>query len=115
MSRFEDVERGLIDWKTYSSAKGSVLELIKSGFEIPPGSIIFEDPPDHNIHRGTSVPGVHPRKMSAIEPKVREFCARTLDPLVGSGGFDFITDLGVNNRRSRMDDCAYHKVEDWKC
>ena len=33
--------------------------------------------------------------MSAIEPKVREFCARSLDPLVGSGGFDFIPDLGA--------------------
>ena len=33
--------------------------------------------------------------MMAIEPQVREFCARTLDPLVGSGGFDFIADLGA--------------------
>ena len=36
-----------------------------------------------------------PKKMNAIEPKVREFCARTLDPLVGSGHFDFIADLGA--------------------
>jgi cytochrome P450 len=36
-----------------------------------------------------------PKKMTAIEPKVREFCARTLDPLVDSGGFDFIADLGA--------------------
>ena len=33
--------------------------------------------------------------MAAIEPKVREFCARSLDPLVGAGGFDFIADLGA--------------------
>jgi cytochrome P450 len=33
--------------------------------------------------------------MGAIEPKVREFCARCLDPLVGAGGFDFIRDLGA--------------------
>ena len=33
--------------------------------------------------------------MNAIEPKVREFCARSLDPLVGAGGFDFIRDLGA--------------------
>ena len=36
-----------------------------------------------------------PKKMNAIEPKVREFCARSLDPLVGAGGFDFIADLGA--------------------
>ncbi len=95
LSRFEDVERGLIDWKSYSSAKGSLLELIKSDFEIPPGSIIFEDPPGHNLHRGLLSRVFTPRKMNAIEPKIREFCARSLDPLVGSGGFDFITDLGA--------------------
>jgi cytochrome P450 len=33
--------------------------------------------------------------MLAIEPKVREFCARSLDPLIGSDGFDFIGDLGA--------------------
>ena len=33
--------------------------------------------------------------MNALEPKVREFCARSLDPLVGTGGFDFIADLGA--------------------
>ena len=95
VSRFDDVERALVDWRTYSSAKGSVLELIKSGMEIPPGSIIFEDPPNHDLHRGLLSRVFTPRKMNAIEPKVREFCARSLDPLVGSGGFDFIHDLGA--------------------
>jgi cytochrome P450 len=33
--------------------------------------------------------------MNAIEPKIRAFCARSLDPLVGSDGFDFIADLGA--------------------
>jgi len=95
LSRFDDVERGLIEWKTYSSAKGTLLELIKSGMEIPPGSIIFEDPPGHNLHRGLLSRVFTPRKMNAIEPKIRAFCARSLDPLVGSDGFDFIADLGA--------------------
>ena len=63
--------------------------------DIPPGSIIFEDPPDHDLHRGLLSRVFTPRKMNAIEPKVREFCARSLDPLVGTGGFDFIADLGA--------------------
>lgn len=95
LSRFADVERALVDWRTYSSAKGTLLELIRSGMEIPPGSIIFEDPPEHDLHRGLLSRVFTPRKMNAIEPKVREFCARSLDPLVGSGGFDFIADLGA--------------------
>jgi cytochrome P450 len=95
LSRFEDVERAFVDWRTYSSAQGTILELIKADMEIPPGSIIFEDPPGHDLHRGLLSRVFTPKKMNAIEPKVREFCARSLDPLVGSGGFDFIADLGA--------------------
>jgi cytochrome P450 len=95
LSRFDDVEHGLVDWRTYSSEKGTLIELIKSGMEIPAGSIIFEDPPRHDLHRGLLSRVFTPKKMAAIEPKVREFCARSLDPLVGSGGFDFIADLGA--------------------
>jgi cytochrome P450 len=95
VSRFEDVERCFVDWKTYISGRGSVIEIIKSGMEMPPGSIIFEDPPAHDLHRGLLSRVFTPRKVLAIEPKVRQFCARSLDPLVGAGGFDFIRDLGA--------------------
>jgi len=95
LSRFDDVERGLVDWKTYSSAKGTLLELIRADMEMPPGSMIFEDPPNHDRYRGLMSRVFTPRKMGAIEPQVRQFCARTLDPLIGSGGFDFIKDLGA--------------------
>jgi cytochrome P450 len=95
VSRYEDVERCLVDWQTYSSAKGSVLEIIKSGAEMPPGLFIFEDPPDHDLHRGLLSRVFTPKRMAAIEPKVRAYAARTLDPLVGGGGFDFIADLGA--------------------
>ncbi len=95
LSRFDDVEKGLVDWKTYSSAKGTLLELIRSGIEMPPGSIIFEDPPSHDAHRSLLSRVFTPRKMNAIEPQVREYCARALDPLVGAGGFDFIADIGA--------------------
>ncbi|MEY2424598.1 MAG: hypothetical protein QOI61_170, partial [Actinomycetota bacterium] len=95
LSRYADVERGLVDVRTYSSAKGSLLELIKADIEMPPGMFIFEDPPTHALHRGLLSRVFTPRRMAAIEPQVREFCANSLDPLVGSGGFDFIKDLGA--------------------
>jgi cytochrome P450 len=95
LSRFEDVERALVDWRTYTSSRGSVLELIKADLQMPPGSIIFEDPPSHELHRGLLSRVFTPRKMNAIEPKIRAFCARSLDPLIGTGGFDFIADLGA--------------------
>jgi len=95
VSRFDDVEKASVNWRTFISGKGSVLELIRSGIEMPPGSILFEDPPAHDVHRGLLARIFTPRRMAAIEPNVREFCARSLDPLVGSGGFDFVKDLGA--------------------
>lgn len=94
LSRFEDVEKCSLDWRTYSSARGSVLEMIKNGVEIPPGSILFEDPPSHDLHRSLLSRVFTPKRMSALEDQVRAFCAEMLDPRVGTGGFDFIEDLG---------------------
>jgi cytochrome P450 len=99
LSRFADVRKCSVDWETYISSKSTVLELIKeivkSGAELPRGSIIFEDPPTHDLHRGLLARAFTPRRMKQLEPKVREFCARSLDPLVGAGGFDFVRDIGA--------------------
>jgi cytochrome P450 len=95
LSRFDDVERGLLDRETYISGRGAILELIKADIEMPPGVILFEDPPIHTMHRGLLSRVFTPKKMNALEPKIREFCAQSLDPLVGAGRFDFIRDLGA--------------------
>ncbi len=95
MSRFEDVEKGLLDAQTYISGKGAILEVIKADIEIPPGVIIFEDPPTHTIHRRLLSRAFTPRRVAELEPKIREFCAHSLDPLVGTDRFDFIADLGA--------------------
>jgi cytochrome P450 len=95
LSRFDDVEKCLLDWETYRSGRGSILELIRADFDIPSFVILFEDPPEHHCHRAVLSRVFTPRRMNDLEPKVREFCQRSLDPLVGSGGFDFIKDLGA--------------------
>jgi cytochrome P450 len=95
VSRFDDVDQCSKDWETYISGKGTVLELIKANIELPPGSIIFEDPPAHHIHRRLLSRVFTPRNINDLEPKIRGFCARSLDPLVEEGGFDFIADLGA--------------------
>ena len=95
LSRYDDVEAGLVDPATYSSGKGTILELIKSGIEFPPGLVLFEDPPLHDVHRGLLSRVFTPKAMGALEPRVREYCARSLDRYVGAGGFDFVADLGA--------------------
>ncbi|MDA4106782.1 cytochrome P450 [Mycolicibacterium holsaticum] len=94
LSRFEDVNKAVIDHETFISGRGALLEIIKSGMEIPPGTLIFEDPPIHNIHRNLLSRVFTPRKVLALEPQIREFTARCLDPLAGTDRFDFVNDLG---------------------
>jgi cytochrome P450 len=95
LSRFADVNKALVDHETFSSARGAIVELIKANIEIPPGTVIFEDPPIHDMHRKLLARMFTPRKINALEPIIREYCAQSLDPLIGSGGFDFVADLGA--------------------
>src|SRR5262245_61796714 len=81
ISRFKDVDNAIVDNKTFISGKGAILEIIKSNMEIPPGTLIFEDPPIHDIHRKLLARMFTPRKINELEPKIREYCARSLDPL----------------------------------
>src|SRR5665213_3705025 len=94
VSRYDDVERGLKDRETYISGRGAILELIRAELEMPPG-IIVEDPPIHTMHRSLLSRVFTPKKMNALEPKIREFCAASLDPLIGAGAFDFVAELGA--------------------
>jgi len=57
--------------------------------------IMFEDPPVHTMHRGLMSRVFTPRRMAELEDQVRQYCVRCLDPLVGSGGFDIITELAT--------------------
>jgi cytochrome P450 len=95
LSRYEDVAAALVDWRSYSSARGTVLEFIRKGVKFPPGTILFEDPPLHDAHRALLTRLFTPRRMAELEPQVRALCARSLDPLVGGQRIDFIADLGA--------------------
>jgi cytochrome P450 len=95
LSRFADVEAGLKDWRTYISGRGTLLEIIKAKVELPPGMVIFEDPPTHAVYRALLSRVFTPRRVGALEPKIREFCAESLDALIGADGFDFVRDIGA--------------------
>jgi cytochrome P450 len=94
LSRADDVEQAFVDHKRMISGKSDILEYIRAGIDWPQGFFIFEDPPAHTKHRGVLSRVFTPKKMNALEPQVRDFCARCLDPHVGSGGFDFVHDFG---------------------
>jgi cytochrome P450 len=57
--------------------------------------IIFMDPPEHESLRALVSRAFTPRRVSALEQQIRQVCADLLDPLIGSGGFDFVADYGA--------------------
>jgi cytochrome P450 len=95
LSRWDDVEPALGDHDTYRSGRGTILDIIRIGMDIPPGIILFEDPPIHDVHRRLLARVFTPRRMTDIEPLVRQFCAKALDPFIGTDEFDAIGDFGA--------------------
>jgi cytochrome P450 len=93
LSRWDDIDRGLKDWATYSSARSSILEVIKANIEIPSGTLLMEDPPIHDIHRSLLARVFTPRRVASLEPEIREFCNRCLDRLVGLDHFDLMSEF----------------------
>jgi cytochrome P450 len=93
LSRHADVERALLNWQVFSSSRSDILDIIRADMELPRGVILFEDPPVHTMHRGLMSRVFTPKRMAALEDQVRAYCVACLDPLVGSGGFDIITEL----------------------
>ena len=95
LSRHADVEKALVDWETFANCRSDILELVQSGMDMPSGVVMFEDPPMHTMHRGLMSRVFTPKRMSALEQQVRDFCVACLDPLVGADRFDFVVDLGA--------------------
>src|SRR6478609_5899143 len=93
LSRHADVERALVNWQVFTSTRSDILDIMKADVTLPPGVIMFEDPPVHTAHRGLMSRVFTPRRMAALEDQVRRYCVGCLDPLVGSDGFDIITEL----------------------
>ncbi|EUA13779.1 hypothetical protein I553_6898 [Mycobacterium xenopi 4042] len=52
LSRHADVDKALANWETFSNRRGDILELIQSDFDMPPGVMMFQDPPMHTMLRG---------------------------------------------------------------
>jgi cytochrome P450 len=95
VSRADDVDRVLLDNETFISGRGGILDFIRANLTMPPATFIFTDPPSHTRYRKVLHGVFTPRRVAELEPKIRAFTARSLDAIVGTGRFDFMTDLGT--------------------
>ena len=57
--------------------------------------MIMMDPPLHDAFRKVVSRAYTPRRIAALEDRIRQLCAEYLDPFVGEGGFDFVQDFGM--------------------
>ena len=93
LTRFADVEAAHRDPQTFSSARGTVLEIMGPDLSRT-GQMIFLDPPEHTSLRQLVSRAFTPRRVSALEARVRELCGELLDPFVGASEFDYVQDFG---------------------
>lgn len=74
LSRYDDVARALPDWQAYRSGRGTTADILFSGIEVPPGILLFEDPPLHDLHR---------RRLSRVFTPRHPAGGRRRRPVVG--------------------------------
>jgi cytochrome P450 len=94
LSRFDDIEAAHRDPQTFSSAHGTVLELM-SETVLAPGLMIFMDPPDHTYLRRLVSRAFTPRRMGRLESGIRALCVSLLQRQEEMDRFDFVQDFGA--------------------
>ncbi len=92
VSRFDDVKEVLLNRETFPSYRGVTLDILRSGMEFP-GTLIFEDPPSHTVHRALLSRMFTNRRVSTLESEIRSLCVDLMDPLVGSERFDVVAEV----------------------
>ena len=94
LSRFADVEAAHRQPLLFSSAHGTVLELM-SPKPLRMAQIIFMDPPEHTRLRTLVSRAFTPRRVSALEDRIREICRELFDAQAGGGTFDYVQDFAA--------------------
>ena len=89
LSRARDVNHALSDWRTFSSARGT---LIDTDISLIPPNIFNMDPPRHDELRDILARVLTPVRVAALAKGVRESAESLLDPLIEAGSFDAATD-----------------------
>ena len=95
LARFRDVVAASQDWRTYSSAEGTLVERLDPRlFEATP-MMIFMDPPRHDRLRKLVSSVFTPRRVGNLEPFIRATAVRLLDALANNAGGDFVKEFSA--------------------
>ena len=96
LSRYDDVATGFRDHASFSNANGVMVEPSVWGPNASKFiSFLGMDPPQHTTMRGLISRAFTPRRVAALEPRIREIAGKYLDAAVERGTFDFMTELAA--------------------
>ena len=90
LSRAADVEAALSDWRTFSSAKGT---LIDTDISLIPPNMFNMDPPRHDELRAILARVLTPKRVASLEDHLRAQTRAIVERLAASGRCDAATEL----------------------
>lgn len=93
LSRFEDVQAALRDFKTFSNCEGVALEAQVTDGSLP--MILNMDPPKHTKTRKVISTLLTPERIARIEPYIRQKTLELLEPFRKTGKIDILADFSV--------------------
>ncbi len=95
LSRHADVGAAIRDTERFSSAFGVSLEGSPQRDATAVMSFLAMDPPRHTRMRALVSHGFTPRRIAALEPRIRELAVHYLDRIAPTGRCDFIADFSA--------------------
>jgi cytochrome P450 len=114
LSRHADVQGALRNPALFSSRNGISLEPELWGPHAPKTSLFLAmDPPEHGAYRSVVSSVFTPRRIAAMEPRVRELARARLEPLCGQRRFDFAADYAAALPNDVLCEMLGVPDEDW--
>ena len=96
LSRYDDVATGFRDVAAFSNTNGVMVEPSVWGPNASKFiSFLGMDPPQHTAMRGLISRAFTPRRVAALEPRIREIAGKYIDAAVERGSVDFMADLAA--------------------
>lgn len=96
LSRHADVVAALRNPKLFSNRNGISLESELWGpHAVKTSFFLAMDPPEHGAYRSLTGAAFIPRKVAALEPRIRELARERLEPLRDQARFDFAADFAA--------------------
>lgn len=90
LSRAADVNAAAADWKTFSSARGTLVDTDSS---LLPPNMFNMDPPRHDVHRKILSRVLTPSRVAALEPFVESHARGLIDQFKEKGSADAVIEF----------------------